>query len=165
MQKVIMNTSRGKIIIELWADKSPLTVKNFVDYVEEGFFDGLVFHRVIDNFMIQGGGFTPSGEHREGREAIRNEADNKLSNEVGTVAMARTNDPHSATTQFFINVADNTFLDYQNSSNWGYCVFGKVIEGMDVVNQIKSVKTGRNKVTQMGDWPLEDIVINSAKMA
>lgn len=160
-----MNTSRGKIIIELWADKSPLTVKNFVDYVEEGFFDGLVFHRVIDNFMIQGGGFTPSGEHREGREAIRNEADNKLSNEVGTVAMARTNDPHSATTQFFINVADNTFLDYQNSSNWGYCVFGKVIEGMDVVNQIKSVKTGRNKVTQMGDWPLEDIVINSAKMA
>lgn len=165
MQKVIMNTSRGTIIIELWADKSPLTVKNFVDYVEEGFFDGLVFHRVIDSFMIQGGGFTPSGEHREGREAIKNEADNKLSNEVGTVAMARTNDPHSATAQFFINVADNTFLDYQNSSNWGYCVFGKVVEGMDVVNQIKSVKTGRNKVTQMGDWPLEDIVINSAKMA
>lgn len=160
-----MNTSRGTIIIELWADKSPLTVKNFVDYVEEGFFDGLVFHRVIDSFMIQGGGFTPSGEHREGREAIKNEADNKLSNEVGTVAMARTNDPHSATAQFFINVADNTFLDYQNSSNWGYCVFGKVVEGMDVVNQIKSVKTGRNKVTQMGDWPLEDIVINSAKMA
>jgi len=114
--------------------------------------------------MIQGGGFTPSGEHREGREAIKNEADNKLSNEVGTVAMARTNDPHSATTQFFINVADNTFLDYQNSSNWGYCVFGKVVEGMDVVNQIKSVKTGRNKVTQMGDWPLEDIVINSVKL-
>lgn len=165
MQKVIMNTSRGTIIIELWADKSPLTVKNFVDYVEEGFFDGLVFHRVIDSFMIQGGGFTPSGEHREGREAIKNEADNKLSNEVGTVAMARTNDPHSATAQFFINVADNTFLDYQNSSNWGYCVFGKVVEGMDIVNQIKSVKTGRNKVTQMGDWPLEDIVINSAKMA
>lgn len=165
MQKVIMNTSRGTIIIELWADKSPLTVKNFVDYVEEGFFDGLVFHRVIDSFMIQGGGFTPSGEHREGREAIKNEADNKLSNEVGTVAMARTNDPHSATAQFFINVADNTFLDYQNSSNWGYCVFGKVVEGMDVVNQIKGVKTGRNKATQMGDWPLEDIVINSAKMA
>lgn len=163
MQKVIMETNKGKIVIELMGDKSPLTVKNFVDYVEEGFFDGLVFHRVIDSFMIQGGGFTPDGSHKDGKSPIRNEANNGLSNEIGTLAMARTNDPHSATAQFFINVADNTFLDYQDSSNWGYCVFGKVTEGMDVVNQIKGVKTGRNRATQMGDWPIEDIIIVSAR--
>ena len=164
MYKVAMETNKGTIVIELWSEKAPQTVKNFVDYVEEGFFDGLVFHRVIDNFMIQGGGFTPTGEHRHGREAINNEANNGLSNEVGTIAMARTNDPHSASSQFFINVANNTFLDYQNTANWGYCVFGKVVEGMDVVNEIKSVKTGQNPQTKMGDWPKEDIIISTAKV-
>jgi peptidyl-prolyl cis-trans isomerase B (cyclophilin B) len=164
MKKVEMNTNKGIIVLELWEDKAPKTVKNFIDYVEEVFYDGLVFHRVISNFMIQGGGFTASAEHRDGREAIENEADNGLSNEVGTIAMARTNDPHSASSQFFINVANNTFLNYQNSSNWGYCVFGKVIEGMDVVNTIKDIPTGQNRVTYMGDWPKEDIIINSAKV-
>jgi len=164
MQKVIMETNKGSIVLELWSDKAPQTVKNFIDYVEEGFYDGLVFHRVINNFMIQGGGFNASGQHLQGREAIKNEANNGLSNEIGTIAMARTNDPHSATSQFFINVANNTFLNYQNSSNWGYCVFGKVIEGMDVVNTIKDTPTGQHKVTQMGDWPKEDIIIISAKV-
>lgn len=164
MYKVALETSKGKIILELWADKAPETTKNFIDYVEEGFYDGLVFHRVIDNFMIQGGGFTPEGEHRSGRDTIMNEADNNLSNEIGTIAMARTNDPHSATSQFFINVANNTFLNYQNKNNWGYCVFGKVIEGMEVVNSIKGVRTGVNQKTYMGDWPIEDIVIHSAKL-
>ncbi len=164
MYKVVLETNKGKIVLELCEDKAPVTSKNFIDYVEEGFYDGLVFHRVIDNFMIQGGGLTADGQHRNGRDAIKNEADNGLSNEIGTIAMARTNDPHSATSQFFINVANNTFLDYQNSSNWGYCVFGKVIEGMDVVNNIKSVNTGVNPRTQMGDWPKEDIIIESAKL-
>jgi peptidyl-prolyl cis-trans isomerase B (cyclophilin B) len=164
MYKVALNTNKGKIVLELWEDKAPITTKNFVDYVEEGFYDGLVFHRVIDNFMIQGGGLTAEGHHREGRDPIKNEADNGLSNEIATIAMARTNDPHSATSQFFINVADNTFLNYQNTSNWGYCVFGKVIEGLDVVNSIKSVATGINPKTQMGDWPKEDIIIESAKI-
>ncbi len=164
MKRVVMDTNKGTIEIELWSDKAPETVQNFIDYVEEGFYDGLVFHRVIDNFMIQGGGFTQSGEHRNGREAIKNEAHNKVSNEVGTIAMARTNDPHSATSQFFINVANNTFLDYQNSSNWGYCVFGKVIEGMEVVNAVKSIPTRKHHVTGMADWPKEDIIITSAKV-
>lgn len=164
MNKVIMETSKGSIVIELWSDKAPQTVKNFIDYVENGFYDGLVFHRVISNFMIQGGGFTASGEHRDGKKAIKNEADNGVSNEIGTIAMARTNDPHSATSQFFINVANNTFLNYQNSSNWGYCAFGKVVEGMDIVEAIKEVPTGQNRATSMSDWPKEDIVIISAKM-
>lgn len=158
-----METNRGSIILELWSEKAPQTVKNFIDYVEAGFYDGLVFHRVINNFMIQGGGFTASGQEREGKATIKNEADNGVSNVSGTIAMARTNAPHSASNQFFINVADNTFLDYQDTSNWGYCVFGKVIEGMEVVNAIKEVSTGQNSKTYMGDWPQEDILIISAK--
>ncbi|MBI9032758.1 peptidylprolyl isomerase [bacterium] len=164
MSRVAMETNKGTIVLELWRDKAPQTVQNFIDYVEEGFYDGLVFHRVIDNFMIQGGGFTSSGDHRHGREAIKNEADNGVSNEIGTIAMARTNDPHSATSQFFINVANNTFLDYQSKANWGYCVFGKVTEGLEVVNAIKAVATSQNPKTQMGDWPKEEIIISSAKL-
>jgi len=162
MSKVIIETTKGDFTIEMFPEKAPNTVKNFLRYVEDSFFDGLVFHRIIDGFMVQGGGFTPEGEHKDGRDSIKNEANNGLSNSVGTLAMARTNDPHSASSQFFINIADNTFLDYQNEGNWGYCVFGKVVEGMDVVNEIKSVKTGTNRTTHMPDWPKTNIIIKRA---
>ncbi len=164
MCKVELITNKGRIVLELFKEKAPITVKNFIDYVEEGFYDGLLFHRIIDNFMIQAGGFTADGQYRSGRESIKNEADNGLSNEIGTIAMARTNDPHSASSQFFINVANNTFLNYQNSSNWGYCVFGKVIDGMEIVNSAKTVATGINRETGMSDWPKENIIIESAKL-
>lgn len=141
---VSMKTNFGTIIIELNPTKAPKTVANFLRYTREGFYDGTIFHRVIDDFMIQGGGFTQKYQQKETHEPINNEADNGLKNVRGTIAMARTNDPHSATAQFFINVKDNHFLDYTSSTprGWGYTVFGKVIEGMEIVDKIKKVPTG-----------------------
>lgn len=159
---VVLKTNFGDIKIKLFADKAPKTVENFLSYVEDGFFDNTIFHRVISNFMIQGGGFTPGMEQKETKATIENEADNGLSNKIGTLAMARTNDPHSATCQFFINVNDNTFLDFKaaNSQGFGYCVFAEVVEGMDVVNSIKAVETSRSGMHD--DVPVEDVVIESA---
>lgn len=159
--KVLMKTSMGDITLELFEDKAPLTVANFVNYVKEGFYDGLIFHRVIDGFMIQGGGFEPGMKQKENGEPIKNEANNGVSNDVGTIAMARTMDPHSATAQFFINVSNNSFLNHRSETmdGWGYAAFGKVVEGMDVVNKIKAVKTGIGGGHQ--DVPLEDVVIES----
>ena len=144
MKRVRMLTSYGVIILELDEHRAPKTVENFLVYVREGFFDGTLFHRVIDNFMIQGGGFTAGMTQKATHAAIENEAMNGLRNERGTIAMARTSDPQSATSQFFINVVDNDFLNYtaQSPSGWGYCVFGKVVDGMTVVDRIKGVPTG-----------------------
>ena len=153
----------GKIVIELSPDKAPGTCANFEQYVRDGHFDGTIFHRVIDGFMIQGGGFEPDMVHRPTREPIQNEAKNGLSNLTGTIAMARTMEPHSATAQFFINVSDNKFLDYPGQDGWGYCVFGKVTDGMDVVNQIKGVDT-TNRAGH-SDVPVDPIVIESATLA
>ena len=141
--QVLMKTSLGDIKIELYPDKAPITVKNFLEYVKEGFYDHTIFHRVIDGFMIQGGGFTADFVQKPTHASIKNEADNGLKNSKGTIAMARTADVNSATAQFFINVVDNTPLDFRGktSRDYGYCVFGKVIEGMDVVDKIKKVKT------------------------
>lgn len=142
--RVEMETTMGNIVLELDPDKAPKTVANFLQYVQDGFYDDTIFHRVIDGFMIQGGGFTPDYQRKQTRAAIINEADNGLQNKTGTIAMARTMDPHSATAQFFINVADNEFLDHSSKTprGWGYAVFGRVIKGMDVVNKIKTVATG-----------------------
>jgi len=162
----VLETSVGVIEIELDRDKAPVTVENFVTYVEEGFYDGLVFHRVMKGFMIQGGGFQPDGTWKEGNDPIRNEAGNGLKNERGTIAMARSSDPDSATSQFFINTVENTGLDYPNPDGYGYAVFGKVVEGMDVVDGIESASTG-DKATPYGamsDWPVTDIVIVRAYM-
>ncbi|MGD8846505.1 MAG: peptidylprolyl isomerase [Desulfobacteraceae bacterium] len=139
-----METSKGTIIIELDAKAAPETVANFLEYVKKGFYDGTIFHRVIKNFMIQGGGFTQEMKQKTTSPAIQNEADNGLKNKVGTIAMARTNVPHSATSQFFINVKDNTFLDHKakTARGWGYCVFGRVTKGMEVVKAIENVSTG-----------------------
>lgn len=163
---VKINTNKGTIELELYADKAPITVENFVKYASDGFFNGTVFHRVINNFMIQGGGFTIEGDHKtDTYEQIQNEADNKLSNEVGTIAMARTNNPHSATSQFFINVKDNNFLDHTDKKRgWGYCVFGKVTKGMEIVDAIKVVPTHVNPKTGMQDWPVEEIIIESVEI-
>jgi len=141
---VTLKTNFGDITLELFEDKAPKTVANFISYVENGFFDNTIFHRVINNFMIQGGGFTPDMDQKDTKDPIENEADNGVANEVGTIAMARTQDPHSATAQFFINVNNNDFLNHSSKSvnGWGYCAFGKVTEGMDVVEKIKAVKTG-----------------------
>lgn len=162
--KVLMKTSMGDIRLELDTEKAPNTSANFKKYVEDGFYDGLVFHRVINGFMIQGGGFDQDMNQKPTMDPIKNEANNGLTNDAGTVAMARTNDPHSATAQFFINVADNSFLNHtgENSQGWGYAVFGKVVDGMDVVNQIKAVKTGSSGFHQ--DVPVEAVVIESATM-
>jgi peptidyl-prolyl cis-trans isomerase B (cyclophilin B) len=156
---VVMKTSMGTMEIELYKDEAPLTVQNFLGYVKNGFYDGLTFHRVIDNFMIQGGGFTPAMKKKEGNEPIENEATNGLKNEKYTIAMARTNAVHSATSQFFINNKDNSFLDHQNNTQqgFGYCVFGKVIEGQDVVDKISKVKTTTKN--GMKDVPVESVVI------
>lgn len=137
-------TSHGRIVLELYPDKAPATVQNFLAYVDAGFYNGLIFHRVIDGFMIQGGGMDENMIPKATRSSIKNEADNGLKNDTGTLAMARTSDPHSATAQFFINLVDNAFLNYRSSttSGFGYCVFGKVVEGMDVVSAIGKVKTG-----------------------
>ncbi|HLT64445.1 MAG TPA: peptidylprolyl isomerase [Pseudohongiella sp.] len=158
---IVFKTNYGDIQIELDFDKAPVTAANFLAYAKSGFYDGTIFHRVIDNFMIQGGGFTTGLHQKTTGKPIENEADNGLSNDVGTIAMARTSDPHSATAQFFINVADNTFLNHKNKTvqGWGYAVFGKVTEGMDVVNRIKQCKTGH--VAGHQDVPLDEVIINS----
>ncbi|WP_390821176.1 peptidylprolyl isomerase [Tuwongella immobilis] len=157
-----MDTSFGEITIELFEDKAPITVKNFLDYVEAKHYDGLIFHRVIPDFMIQGGGMAPGMVEKETKKPIKNESTNGLSNERGTLAMARTNVPDSATSQFFINVKDNNFLDKARSRDGvGYCVFGRVIKGMDVVDKIKEVPTGQKGVH--GDVPVRDVVIKSVK--
>ena len=160
--KVEMETSKGKFVIELFPEKAPETVKNFLNYVEAKFYDGTIFHRVIPNFMIQGGGFTSDMKKKSAGTPIKNEADNGLKNERGTIAMARTGDPHSATAQFFINSVNNDFLNHKGKTQqgWGYVVFGKVIKGMDVVDAISSAKT----VTRGGyqDIPAETIEIRSA---
>ncbi len=160
---VVMKTSMGVIEIELYPDKAPVTVENFLKYVDSGFYDGTIFHRVINNFMIQGGGFTTAFKEKQTFSPIINEANNGLSNSRGTIAMARTSDVNSATSQFFINVIDNTYLDYKSptAQGYGYCVFGKVIKGMDVVDKIKEVATGTRGYYQ--DVPKKDIVIKSVK--
>lgn len=155
-----LTTNHGDIAIELDYDKAPITAKNFEDYVRDGHYDGTIFHRVINGFMIQGGGMDTRFTQKPTRESIPNEAKNGLKNKTGTIAMARTMDPHSASAQFFINVADNGFLDYPGQDGWGYCVFGKITEGMDVVNKIKGVKTGNRQGHQ--DVPVEDVVIEKA---
>lgn len=162
--KCNLQTSMGLITLELDSAKAPKTVENFVAYVKSGHYDGTIFHRVMDNFMIQGGGFTIKMVQKPTREAIRNEADNGLKNMKYTIAMARTNDPHSATAQFFINVADNDFLNFSapSGSGWGYAVFGKVVAGTDVVDKIKKVKTGNNGFHQ--NVPLEPIAITKAEI-
>lgn len=162
---ITLHTNYGDIVIELDFEKAPKSAANFKQYVEEGFYNGTIFHRVIDGFMVQGGGFTEDFQQKETREMIQNEADNGVKNLTGTLAMARTNDPHSATAQFFINVKDNSFLNHsgKNSSGWGYCVFGKVVDGMDVVNKIKAVKTGSKGFHQ--DVPKEAVIIQSATIA
>jgi peptidyl-prolyl cis-trans isomerase A (cyclophilin A) len=162
--KVIVHTSMGDITLELNADKAPKTVENFLQYTKEGFYNGTVFHRVIGNFMIQGGGFGKDLTQKRTRPAIRNEANNGLSNLRGTVAMARTGDPHSATAQFFVNVVNNKTLDFVNEqTSWGYCVFGKVIAGMDVVDQIKAVPTAAQGPFA-GDVPTTAIVIEKVEI-
>ena len=161
---VSLHTNFGVIKIELNAEKAPKTVENFESYVKSGFYDNTIFHRVIGNFMIQGGGMAPGMEEKETGSPIQNEANNGLGNKKGSIAMARTNDPHSATAQFFINVADNDFLDFKNESvnGWGYCVFGEVVEGMDVVDKIKGVQTGNHGFHQ--DVPLEEVIIEKATL-
>jgi peptidyl-prolyl cis-trans isomerase B (cyclophilin B) len=159
---VELHTNHGVIKIELNTEKAPKTVENFLNYVKEGHYDGTVFHRVIDGFMIQGGGFAQGMEQKPTNAPVDNEADNGLKNEKNTLAMARTNDPHSATAQFFINVKDNDFLNFSSPSpqGWGYCVFGKVIDGLDVIDAIRKVKTGSKGFHQ--DVPVEDVVIEKA---
>ena len=161
---VKLKTNYGTIVLELDADKAPKTVANFLQYAKDGFYDGTIFHRVIDNFMIQGGGMASGMVEKQTRDPIKNEADNGLTNARGTIAMARTPDPHSASAQFFINVADNDFLNFRapTQDGWGYCVFGKVIEGMDVVDKIKGVQTGSKGYHQ--DVPVDDVVIESVEV-
>ena len=158
---VMMNTTVGPMTIELDADTAPKTVENFLSYVAGGFYDGTIFHRVIDNFMIQGGGFTADMEQKSTQAPIENEANNGLKNQRGTIAMARTQDPHSATAQFFINVQDNDFLNHtgENMQGWGYAVFGKVTDGEDVLDKIRGVQTGSQAGHQ--DVPVEPIIIES----
>jgi len=159
--QVELKTNMGTMVIELYPDRAPETVKNFQQYVQSGFYNGTVFHRVIPGFMIQGGGFTADLQHKPPREPIRNEASNGLKNVVGSIAMARTSDPHSATSQFFINVVDNPMLDYREG-NPGYAVFGKVISGMDVAEKIASVPTTARPPHQ--SVPVKPVVIESARM-
>ena len=157
--RVVMETSKGAFVIELDPEAAPISTENFLGYVEAGYYEGTIFHRVIDGFMIQGGGFTPDMVQKETRGTIQNEADNGIQNKRGTVAMARRPDPHSATAQFFVNTVDNAFLDHRDKSpqGWGYAVFGKVVDGMDVIDSIGKVETGRQG--PMGDVPTEPIVI------
>ncbi len=154
-----INTNHGTITLELDHDKAPVTAANFEQYVKDGFYDGTIFHRVINGFMIQGGGMMPGMVEKQTRDSIKNEADNGLKNERGTIAMARTMEPHSASSQFFINVKDNGFLDYPGQDGWGYCVFGRVVDGMDVVDKIKGVATGN--AGYHSDVPVEDVIIES----
>jgi peptidyl-prolyl cis-trans isomerase B (cyclophilin B) len=159
---VKLSTNFGDITLDLDAEKAPITVANFIQYVESGFYDGLIFHRVINDFMIQGGGMDAQMKQKSTEAEIQNEADNGLTNNTYTIAMARTSAPHSASSQFFINVNNNDFLNHtsQTPSGWGYCVFGKVIEGMDVVDKIKSVKTGSKGGHQ--DVPVDPVIIEKA---
>lgn len=159
---VLIDTSQGKIKIELFAKEAPISVKNFLDYVNQGFYNGTIFHRVINGFMIQGGGFTPDMTPKPTAAPIKNEASNGLKNNRGTIAMARTGNPDSATSQFYINVVDNEMLNRPSPDGYGYAVFGKVIEGMDVVDKIKSVKTGMKQ--RMPNVPETDVVIKSATL-
>jgi len=158
---VILSTNYGNIKLELDADKAPKTVENFLAYVNAGHYNGTIFHRVIDGFMIQGGGFEPGMKQKPTKDPIENEAKNGLKNDTYTVAMARTSAPHSATAQFFINVNNNSFLDYPGQDGWGYCVFGKVGEGMDVIDKIRTVKTTRTGMH--ADVPVEDVIIEKAE--
>jgi len=164
MTQVLLTTNHGQIKIELNDAKAPKTVANFIQYARDGHFDNTVFHRVIPQFMVQGGGFEPGMKQKKTRDPIDNEATNGLKNEKYTVAMARTNDPHSASAQFFINTKDNEFLNFKspNGAGWGYCVFGKVVEGMDVVDKIEKVKTGRSGFHD--DVPLENVMIEKAEV-
>ena len=161
---ILLKTNFGEITLELNHDKAPLTAKNFEQYVKDGFYDGLIFHRVISNFMIQGGGFEPGMKQRKTRGNIKNEAKNGLSNVIGSIAMARTMEPHSASAQVFINVKDNGFLDHssETTEGWGYCVFGKVVKGMDVVDKIKKTPTTMKAGHQ--DVPKDDVIIESASI-
>ena len=165
MSTVTFETSHGKIVIELNEKKAPITVKNFLTYANDGFFDGTIFHRVIPNFMIQGGGFLPGMKQKDCSNPIENEADNGLANDRGTIAMARTSEPHSATAQFFINHKDNAFLNYTSSNDqgWGYCVFGKVIDGMDTIDSMAEVSTGND--SGHGDVPVETITITKTTVS
>jgi peptidyl-prolyl cis-trans isomerase B (cyclophilin B) len=161
---IIMRTTHGDITLELNTEKAPKTCENFIAYAKDGFYDGTIFHRVINDFMIQGGGFEVDMSQKACGKPIENEADNGLRNDVGTIAMARTMDPHSATAQFFINVRDNDFLNHsgKNSQGWGYAVFGKVTDGMDVINKIKTLPTGSSGGHQ--DVPTEAVIINSVEV-
>jgi peptidyl-prolyl cis-trans isomerase B (cyclophilin B) len=164
MPRVKMITNHGPIVLELNPEKAPKTVANFLEYVNSGFYTGTLFHRVISNFVIQGGGLESNMQPKTTKPPIENEADNGLANDLGSIAMARTNDPHSASSQFFINVGNNTFLNHtrKDTQGWGYCVFGRVVEGMDVVESIKQVPTG----TRFGyqDVPKEDVIIESVEV-
>ena len=164
MSKVRLQTSMGDVVIELDAEKAPLTAENFLQYVRDGFYDNTVFHRVINGFMVQGGGFEPGMKQKPVRTPIGNEAGNSLKNDAYTVAMARTSDPHSATAQFFFNVVNNNFLNFRTASadGYGYCVFGTVVEGRDVVDKIKAVPTGSRGFHQ--DVPAEDVLIKKAEI-
>ena len=161
--RVVLETSKGQIVLELYTDKAPKTAANFLTYVDSGFYDGTIFHRVIPGFMLQGGGFTAEMQQKQARTPIENEADNGLQNERGTIAMARTSDPHSATAQFFINTVNNDFLNFKSKSaqGWGYAVFGHVVEGIEVVDEISKVKTVSSGMHR--DVPAEPVVIVSAK--
>lgn len=159
---VLLTTNYGAIKLELEAEKAPKTVENFLNYVRSGHYDGTIFHRVIDGFMIQGGGFEPGMKQKATNEPVENEAKNGLKNEPYTVAMARTSAPHSASAQFFINVKNNAFLDYPGQDGWGYCVFGKVVEGTDVVDKIKAVKTTRSG--GFADVPVDNVMIEKAEI-
>lgn len=161
---VKLKTNHGNILLDLDAEKAPLTVENFLQYVRDGFFTNTLFHRVIDGFMVQGGGMNPDMSQKATRATIKNEADNGLKNDLYTIAMARTSDPDSATAQFFINVGNNDFLNHSapTQQGWGYCVFGKVTEGQDVVDKIKKIRTGNKNGHQ--DVPIENVVIESAEI-
>ncbi|MCT9080931.1 peptidylprolyl isomerase [Streptomyces fulvoviolaceus] len=164
MSRVELTTNFGRIVLELNDAEAPKTVENFLSYVQNGHYDGTIFHRVIPGFMVQGGGFTADMAQKPTQAPVQNEADNGLKNTAYTVAMARTSDPHSATAQFFVNVADNAFLNFtaKNPNGWGYTVFGRVVEGQDVVDQITGVKTGSSRGHQ--DVPTQSVVIESAKV-
>jgi peptidyl-prolyl cis-trans isomerase B (cyclophilin B) len=159
-----MHTNHGVMTLELDADKAPKTVENFLTYAREGFYDGTIFHRVIKGFMNQGGGFEPGMQQKPTHAPIENEADNGLTNDYGTIAMARTGDPHSATAQFFINAKDNSFLNHSSKTpdGWGYCVFGRVVEGKEVIDDINSVATANNQ--GHGDVPLEDVILEKVEI-
>jgi len=164
-KQVKLTTNQGEIILELDAAKAPKTVENFIAYVEDGFYEGIIFHRIIPNFMAQGGGFSADFKQKETSKTIENEADNDLKNDRGTIAMARTSDPHSASAQFFINLSDNDFLNYTSKTQqgWGYAVFGKVTEGMDVVDKMAAIPTGSGGMFPT-DVPQEQVIIEKAEL-